>query len=365
MMGSVELSNLPEAAEATCVPAQRLHEWVVGVLMCAGLTHDDSVLMANSIVEAESRGIRSHGLILLPIYVGRLRSGGIKSEYALEIIKDTGPLVVLDGNGGPGQPLATRAMSIAIERTKSFGMSYVCMRNSNHIGILATYGLQAVRAGFIGLVMTNSSPAVSVARGRGRRLGSNAFCVAIPAQDNPMVIDMSTGTVASGKVRLAALHGEQVPAGWIQDRNGEPSQDPAEFDRGGSATPFGGYKGYALGVVIDVMTALLAGGPPSPQVTNQIHMSSQRTQASQSFAALDPDLFVGRENFMSAVKDYGELLRQTTPLDESLPVLAPGDPELECMRRTESEGIRITTSIRKLIDEVASSLGVEQLLPSA
>jgi ureidoglycolate dehydrogenase (NAD+) len=346
------------------VPVERLHAWVTRLLTCAGLPSDDASVVADNIVEAECRDVRSHGLILLPVYVERVRGGGIKSNYTIITVRDTGPTVLLDGDGGPGQVLATQAMSIALARADRFGIAYVCVRNSNHVGMLASYGLRAASAGKIGLIMTNSGPSVMAARGRGRRMGNNAICVAVPGQPEPLVLDMATGVVACGKIRLAAMHGETIPEHWMCDEQGRATQNPLDLDRGGSVVPCGDYKGYGLAAIVDVLTALLSGGTPSLEVVTQRSMPSRPTGACQAFAALDPELFCGRETLAGGVRDYAEALRQTTPLDEDLPVLAPGDFELIASHKAESEGVHISAPTVELMDKLASEVGTIPLSSS-
>ncbi len=340
---------------------QRLVEWLVEVLSRAGVASNDARLIAENLAGAEARGVKSHGLMLLPIYIKRIRMGGIKTDYSVKVVKDTGPVLLLDGDGGPGQALAATAMSLAIERARRFGVSFVSLRNSNHAGMLATYGLQAVRSQLIGVILTNTSPAVSVTHGLGKRTGSNALCVAAPAEPEPLVVDMSSSTVAAGKIQYAAMHGLQIPSGWVLDRDGNPSDDPADLSNGGSLTPLGGYKGYALGVMIDVLTALLAGGKPSVELTSQLSEPSRPTGVSQALAAIDPELFIGRDNLKRAVGDYAETLRQTVPGLASTPVMAPGDPEMLAGRKAEIEGVELTPQIRRVMDDVALSVGADFL----
>lgn len=352
-MSEVIASINSHLSETIYLIPDQVEQWVIGILKKGGLAEDDAAAVAENLVAAECRGMKSHGLVLLPIYLNRIKKGGIRARYSISTLKETGPLLLCDGGGGPGQALARRVMQMAIERATRFGISYLLLNNSNHIGMLATYGLQATARGLIGIVMTNSSPSVNAYRGRGPQIGSNAICVAVPSEPDPFVLDMSTGTVACSRVRLAALHKRTIPAEWITDHCGLPSQDPLDIDRGGAVTPLGGYKGYGLTVALDIMTALLAGGSPSYLVLSQISIPSEPTGASQSFAAIDPDFFIGRERLVEAMHAYIENLRQLMPSDSDFPVLAPGDPELMALRRAEINGIEISLPVFKTIERLA------------
>lgn len=358
---SLEYAGLTEGTSAFSCSAEELHRCVVALLVRAGLMPSDAEIVASNIVEAEARGVASHGLILLPVYVERIRAGGIKPSYTITTVRDTGPIILLDGGGGPGQVLATHAVSLAVNRAQQYGIAYIGLRNSNHVGMLATYGLQAARAGLVAVVMTNSGPSVSVARGRGKRLGNNALCVAVPTQSEPFVFDMATGTVACGKIRLAAMDQKPIPEFWLQDRDGHPSQDPLDLDRGGGVLPLGGYKGYGLATAVDILTALVSGGAPSYNVLNQRAATGSSTGASQAFAVFDPEVTIGRENLRQAVSEYVATLRQSVPVDEKHPVLAPGDPELEAVHRATLEGISLTGPVFSMMDSLCNALGVPSL----
>lgn len=354
-------SSKEEDASKLTIMVQDVNDWLQKVLMKAGLKSEDAEAVAQNLVEAEARGVCSHGLILLGVYVARIREGGIRSNYEISIVSDTGSIVLLDGDAGPGQSLAMFAVRLAIERAEETGLSFVTLRNSNHVGMLATYGLNVAKAGMIGLIMTNSGPSVSAFRGLGSRIGNNALCVAIPDKPDPVVLDMATGTVACGKVRVAAEAGASIPEHWIHDKYGKPSLDPLDLDEGGSVTPLGGHKGYGMGVIVDILTGLVSGGVSSLNVVKQRSSTSIPTGASQSFVVLDPEKLAGREYLMQQTHEYINELRRSTPISQELPVLAPGDPELSAVRRSDQIGITIPRNTLTELNRVASSLSLPGL----
>jgi len=274
---------------------------------------------------------------------------------------DAGALVLLDGDGGPGQSIATHAMQLAMERSHLHGVGWVTVRNSNHCGMLATYSLQAAIAGMVGFVLTNSGPTVAAHGGRGRRLGNNAICVAAPAAPHPLVFDAATGTVACGKIRLAALLGEDIPTGWLQGPDGAPSTNSVDLDRGGAVLPLGGHKGYGLAVAIDMLTALLSGGPTSLDVGGQ-RTTSRPTGASQTFVALR----VGDDTASTAgrVRAFVDELRASHP-SGTTPVLAPGDIEIEQAKCAHENGLLLPLALIHQLNNLSRALHVPSLVPDA
>lgn len=357
---SFALSKKENISKLT-IRAQDINEWLQKVLVKAGLKSKDAAAVAENLVLAEARGVCSHGLILLGVYVARIREGGIRPNYQISIVSDAGSIVLLDGDAGPGQSLATFAVQLAVERAEKTGLSFVTLRNSNHVGMLATYGLNVAKAGMIGLIMTNSGPSVSVFHGLGSRIGNNALCVAIPDDPHPIVLDMATGTVACGKIRLAAGAGEPIPEHWIHDKYGKPSVNPTDLDEGGSVTPLGGHKGYGLGVIVDILTGLVSGGVSSLHVVKQRSSAAIPTRASQSFVVLDPEKLAGREYLMQQTHEYINDLRRSTPISQDVPVLAPGDPELFAGTRSGQTGITIPRNTLIELNKVASSLNLPGL----
>lgn len=360
MFAKTALHEAPSVAPNLSVA--QLTVWTAALLVHVGLASADAQAIATSLIEAEARGVSSHGLILLPVYAERVRTGGIKPNYVVSTIRDGGSTLLLDGDGGPGQAVAHCAITLAVERARQYGLAYVVARNSNHAGMLATYGLTAARSGFVAFVMTNSGPSVSPWRGRQRKMGNNALCLAFPSTPDPIVFDMATGTVACGKVRIAALHGSEIPGHWILDHEGLPSRNPADFDAGGSMTPLGGYKGYGLAVMVDLLTGILAGGVASPGVKNQRGANDTPTGATQSFLVIDPNMFGGLEAAVSAAESYADSLRSSPAADPMWPILMPGDPELAAHEHATAHGISFATPLTALLNDLAHSLAFE-LLP--
>lgn len=332
------------------IGCEDLCEHVASILEHAGLKKPDARAVAENVVEAEARDLGSHGLLLLPTYVSRIHGGGIRADYELSVVSERGGAVLLDAGAGAGQAVAKQAMAMAVERAKSFGVAWVTVKNANHIGMLSNYVMQAVEAGMIGMAMSNTSVAAAPFGGVGRKLGTNPICIAVPSEGDPFILDMSTTTVAAGKIRLAALHGEPIGSDWITEADGTPTSDPAALERGGCLTPLGGHKGYGLAVAVDMLTAIVAGS--NFVVTNQIENPTRCVGATQTFIAVDPEAFGGRAAALAGASARFEDLRDTPARDPRRPVIVPGDHEAEALRRARTEGIALT---RPVLDSLATA----------
>ena len=304
-----------------------LKGWLQGLFSCAGLKHKDASLVASNIIEAEMRGVYSHGLLLTRLYVDRIKSGGISSNYNITTRKDSNNILLLDGDGGSGQSLATYAVEKGIKRAKKHGIAWVGLVNSNHVGMLATYGLQIAGENMLGLIMTNSGPSVAVHGGKGKKMGNNALCFAIPNQKTPFIFDMATGVVACGKIRYAHLQGDALPSNWLCDSNGDNTTQPNYLDNGGFVLPFGKHKGFGISLLIDILTAILPGSIPSPKVLNQRWNLDKATGASQGFWIFNPEQLTSLEGLKYRLNEYFCELKRSTPLNDSNKIILPEEKE--------------------------------------
>ncbi|OKK12257.1 hypothetical protein AMK16_32050 [Streptomyces sp. CB00455] len=267
-------------------------EAATGSLAGAGVAAEHAALVARVLVDADVRGHFSHGVGLLPMYLDRLEHGGIDPAAEPEWISEGPAVAVLDAHGGFGQVAAELAAERCARQAAETGLAAVAVRGNNHIGMLAAYRGHFVRHAVVGLVLNISGPSVA-APGAGRpTLGNDAVCMVVPRTgQRPLVVDFATGTVASGKIRHAAHRGETVPATWLVDREGRPTTDPEELDRGGAVPVFGGHKGLGVAVITEVLAGILAGGTVSPLVHKQRAEPDRPMDCSQLFLALSPSAF--------------------------------------------------------------------------
>jgi LDH2 family malate/lactate/ureidoglycolate dehydrogenase len=249
---------MPAQVTATIRPDE-LSGFTTDVLQRLQVPADDAALLADSLVRAELWGHSSHGMLRLPWYVERLRSGAMSPTTTPTTISDTGSLVVLDGQHGIGQVLTDHAVTRGIERARAHGISGIAVRNSNHFGMAAYFTRRAAEAGCIALLFTNASPAMAPWGGRVKTIGTNPWSIAAPAgRHGVAVIDLANTAVARGKIYLAAEQGRAIPDGWAADREGLSTND-AQVGIEGLILPMAGPKGYVIAFMMDVLAGVLTG----------------------------------------------------------------------------------------------------------
>ncbi|WNV74047.1 Ldh family oxidoreductase [Geodermatophilus sp. DSM 44513] len=303
-----------------------LREFGTGVLTALGVPGDDAALVADSLVQADLWGHGSHGLLRLPWYAARLRSGAMHAATDPVVLADTGPLVALDGRDGVGQVLTDRARALATERAARFGVGVVGVRDSNHFGTAMWFTRRAARDGFVALLTTNASPAMAPWGGREKRVGTNPWSIAAPGPDGRVLaVDVANTAVARGKVHLAASRGEPIPASWALTADGAPTTDPAEALLG-VVLPMAGHKGYAIAVMMDVLSGALTGSAVGTGVHGPYEPGT-RSGAGHLFLALDPGAFGDRAGYEARV---GQLVEEVSsvPLAQGVQqVFLPGEVE--------------------------------------
>ena len=252
---------------------QQLFNFTKTIFQKIGCNNKNAETAAKTLLSADLRGIDSHGVARLSGYVRLWEVKRVNANPVIKIIHETPSTAVVDGDCGLGLIVAPFAMHIAIEKAKHVGTGWVSVQNSNHFGIAAHHAMMALDYDMIGIAMTNASALVAPTFSVDRMLGTNPICVVAPAgEEPPFVADMATTTAANGKLEILQRKNQQAPAGWIQDKDGNSSTDPHELKKGGALLPLGGdkehgsHKGYALGAIVDIFSAMLSGANYAPWV---------------------------------------------------------------------------------------------------
>ena len=242
----------------------RLAAFCTAVLERVDVPREHAETVARSLLAANLRGVDTHGMTRLPIYVERLRAGLINGRVSGTVVAEGPTTAVFDGENGLGQVVGTKGMQLAIAKAESAGVGFVTVRNSNHYGTAAYYAMMALAHDMIGVSITNSPPLMAPWGGRKGFLGTNPLSIAVPAgEERPFVFDMATSVVARGAVILAAKRGDAIPPTWAMNKDGEPTTD-AKAALEGAVLPLGGHKGFGLAMAIDILAGVLAGGPFGP-----------------------------------------------------------------------------------------------------
>jgi len=347
-----------------------LFEFTRDVFEKMGCSRADAVKIADVFIAAELRGLPSHGLIRIKDYFQLWKSNRINVKPEIRIVHETPGTAVVDGDRAVGMVAATMSMEIAIQKASNVGTGWVSTCNSNHYGIAGFYAMMALDHDMIGLCMTNANPLVAPTFSISPMLGTNPIAVAIPAgKQPPFVADFATTPIARGKLAVSEKKGEKVPFGFVQDKDGNSSDDPAILKSGGSMLTLGGdyahgsHKGYCLSSIVDIFSAVLSGanfGPFVPPSVAYLPVLETKTGEGTGhfFGAMRIDAFREAEDFKSSMDKWIETFRNAKPAAGRERVIIPGDPEREKEAKFKKEGICILPAIVKELKEIAGELGV-------
>ncbi len=339
---------------------QPLSEFCRDLLVAVHTPEPYAVLVGDSLVEANLRGVDSHGVQMLATYLQQIRAGGVDVAAAGHVLREDGVCLRYHGENGLGQVVADRCTDHSIRIAQALGVSVVVTNHSNHFGAGAWWGEKLARAGFIGIVMSNACPAVAPWQGKTAIFGTNPFCVAVPNRGDRSrwMLDMATTTVALGKLTNAVHRGEKtIPLSWgFLDANGKPTSDPAEAQRG-NPTPFGGYKGTGIAMMIEILSAGLSGGAMTTELPIY-RTGGDPIGVSHTFIAIDPKRFLEPGEFEERVERLNGLVKAAEPAPGFDEVLVAGELEWRCHQQREQEGIPLPEKLWSQLTGIAGELGV-------
>ncbi len=299
----------------------------------------DADLIAESLVLANLRGVDSHGVARMAIYIERLNKKLVNPDPRIATRQETPAMALVDGDNGSGQVVAKMAMELAIAKARESGVGLVGIRNSTHFGAAAFFSMMALDKGMIGMVLANSYATVAPWGSRIPFFGTNPLSVAVPAgRELPVVLDMATSVAAWGKIILAAQKGEPIPMGWAIDSDGEITTDAAKALQG-ALIPFGGPKGSGISLIIDVLVGILTGASYGPNVGDLYKNLDHPQNVGQMMGAVDIGRFSDINEFK---KRMDTMIREIKSLPHAKgvsEVLLPGELEIRNQKRREREGI--------------------------
>lgn len=346
-------------------PFETLKKFTVSAFKKIGCPDADAELATNVLLSADLRGIDSHGVARLSGYIRLWEAKRINATPAIRTIHESPSTAVVDGDGGLGLVVAPHAMKIAIEKAKQCGTGWVSVQHSNHFGIAGYHAMMALEHDMIGIAMTNASPLVAPTWSVERMLGTNPIAVAIPADKQPaFVADMATTTAANGKLEILQRKNKQAPEGWIQDKQGNTSTNPHELKDGGALVPLGSdyehgsHKGYGLGSIVDIFSAVLSGANYGPWVPPFVAFLSPPADPvgkgiGHFFGAMRIDAFRPKEEFKQHMDNWINRFRSAKPVAGQPKVLIPGDPEREMNSIRLKEGIPLNEKVVEDLKELA------------
>lgn len=340
------------------------------MLLKIGCPQEDAQLATQVLLSADLRGVDSHGVARLSGYVRLWEKGRINAKPKVIVSYETPSTAVVDGDGGLGLVVAPFAMKVAMEKAKQVGTGWVSVKNSNHYGIAGYHAMMALNEDMIGISLTNASPLVAPTFSKERLLGTNPIAVAIPAREEPpFVADMATTTAANGKLEILQRKGMDTPSGWVQDKSGNPTTSANGVKEGGALLPLGGdrehgsHKGYALGAVVDILSAVLSGANYGPWVPPFVSFLDPLPNLvgegiGHFFGAMRVDAFRPAEEFKGHMDQWIRRFRSAEPTPGHEKVLIPGDPERELEHIRKKEGIPLLDPVVQDLTELGIKFGI-------
>lgn len=351
-----------------------LKSYVSEIFVKLGTRRDYADIVADVLVKADLMGISSHGVQRIKRYIGGILNGNIEPNNEPEIDADVGATLLLDGRKGFGQIVGVKAMELAIEKTKYYGLSLVLVHNSNHFGIAGYYSLIPVNRGYIGVTATNSRPLVAYTHTVEQNIGTNPLAIGIPRKNPPPILfDAATSVIPVGKIELYSRVGKEIPYGWVIDRGGriltgEPARimdsikkgEAALLPLGGVGEEYGGHKGSSLSFLIDVFTGVLSGAAWGKHVRHTI--DDKPSNVGHLFMVIDIDCFMDREIFFERLEKYIEEIKSSKKHPEADNIWIPGEKAWLTMKTREKIGIPLHKSIYEELIRTGEEYGVKTKL---
>lgn len=347
-----------------------LHGFTQNAFLKMGCSPEDARVIADVFLAAELRGHSSHGMLRLKDYYELWKSGRINVRPVVRIVHESPSTAVVDGDNAVGMVAARKSMQIAIEKAKNAGTGWVATRNSNHFGIAGYYAMMALKEDMVGICLTNANPLVAPTFSISRMMGTNPVAVAIPAMNQPpLVADFATTPIARGKLAVAEKKGEKVAYGFVQDKTGQPSDDPSILKSGGSMLTLGGdrlhgsHKGYCMTALVDIFSAVFSGanfGPFVPPSVAYLPVLEKKVGEGTGhfFGAMRIDAFQPRDEFLNKMDSWIETFRSAKPAEGQEKVLIPGDPEREAEEFIMKNGISLVPAVVRDLEEIAREMGI-------
>lgn len=307
--------------------------------LALGMCEEDARLAADVLNVADRRGVDTHGLNRMYLYINQINGGAASVNVSIDVIKESPSTLFLEGNNSLGIVGAPKAMRMTVDKAKKSGICFTVLRHTGHFGAAAYYSLMAANEGLIGCVTSGGVPIMAPTGGRKGILNNLPVSIAFPAGTHypyPVLVDMACSEVAGGKLELARRAGDEVPLTWFVDREGKPCSDPNEFFKSLALMPFGGAKGYCLAVMLDLLSSVMSGAGFDGDVTID---DTKEQNIGISFLAIDPSYFLPKNEFISALDRYTRMIKNCPPAVGVKEVLLPGEIEQMTTLKYDVEGV--------------------------
>ncbi len=350
---------MAEEVEGTLYPVDQLRAFTIRAFTTAGVPQEDAAIVTDNLIEANLRGVDTHGITrVLAIYIKRLQVGIMNPRPKLEIVSEAPSSIVVDGDNGLGAVVGTFAMREAIRRAGETGSCWAGVRNSNHFGATAYYTLMAAEADMVGLGMTNGPASMAPWGGSEPYMSTNPLSIAVPGNDGPVVIDMATSVVARGHILLASTRGDTtIPEGWALDKEGRPTTDTqAALD--GTVMPMAGYKGAVISMMIDILSGALTGASFGPHIGPLYGKLDKKQDIGHLLGVIDVGKMIPVPFFKERLAQMCQEIKAVPLATGSSGIFIPGEIEAGKRARRLAEGIPIAPGVVRELEGVAADLGI-------
>jgi LDH2 family malate/lactate/ureidoglycolate dehydrogenase len=350
------------------VKINKLIDYVTNVFKELNVDEESARVVADVLVEADKRGVESHGVARLKRYVDGIKNGIMIPDAKPIIEKETPVSIVANGQGGLGQIITYDITKKCIEKAKKNYICFAVIRNSNHYGIAGYYPLMALKEGMIGISMTNTFPLVVPTFGKNALIGTNPIAVGVPAGKHPdFLLDMATSTVPRGKLEVYARKGEGIPKVWATDEHGTPTEDPQKVldnlkeRKGGGLLPLGGgeeltggHKGYGLGMIVEIFTGIFAGGSFGPFVYGK---KGQPADVSHFVGIINPEAFIGVEKIRDGIDKIQGTMKDSEKAAGKDRIYIAGEKEYELSLK-HKEVVPVQDKVYQVMKEIGEELNI-------
>lgn len=373
-----ESEFLEKYKDAAFVSFDKLEHFMEETLKGIGIPASDAAIITDVLIESDKRGIDSHGLgRLKPIYIDRIDDGILNPVTRITTISDKATATVLDGNDGMGHVIGHKAMEIAIEKARKFGMGMVAVRNSSHYGIAGYYATMATSEGMIGITGTNARPSIAPTFGTENMLGTNPLTIGLPTDEEfPFVIDAATSVSQRGKIEVYGRAGKEIPPGWVIGEDGKTRTDTASILKdltrgtaallplGGIGTDGAGYKGYGYATAVEILSAALAEGSFMKDLTGKDENGAKRPyHLGHFFIAINPDFFLGKETFRRVAGNILRALRASRKAPGEERIYTAGELEWEARGFRMKYGCPVPPSLQSVIQNLSERFSIQEDWP--
>lgn len=350
---------------------EKMNDFCLEVFQNLGMSKKDSQTITDVLLESDLMGIESHGLQRLIMYYNGIQVGRINPKAQVKVVKETPVSALIDGDDGFGHVAGKMAMQMAIDKAKEIGIGLVLVKNSTHYGIAGYYSMMAAKQGVLGMSMTNTEALVVPTFGKTPMVGTNPIAVTMPASPLPLHVDMATSVVPAGKMEVYNKKGLPVPEGWIVNSDGKVTTDSGEFIQirknktdggllplGGEGELHSGHKGYALGVIVELMTAILSGGHTS----NHVRAVPTIEKCCHMFLAINYEIFGSKEDIEKGMSTYMEELRNSNKAEGHDRIFTHGERELLNHENIRKNGLKVNQKTYEELVSICHKIGADETL---